>query len=490
MKIRSKLLYYYGVIIAALLAASAISISAVSGWSNAAARLIETHNKSALTEKLRSSIFLQVNYALNYLYGDPGAKSRFDDAYQETLLLIERLKADSLAEPEKYFIEGFEETQFELTYIVNRFFESRREQTFTQSLPEASERLREIADEVTDDVASLSQYYDSHESMRLKAATDAGGRAMGFILAASIAAVSMFIILIFFLQKWLVKPIAAVNKATISISGGNLDDQIKIKGNDEWGQLAAAINDMAYSLKITLQKLSEQEHLAALGEVSAYAAHNIRNPLAGIRAAVQVMLNTSGSLPGPASESLEEIIYTVDRLDGWLRRLLEFARPLGFEPAEHDINRLFTEAVSIAYKPFADSSTSLDWRLADNIPPAMVDGILLEQALAAIATNAFQAVSADGQVAFETEYTIADGGDGWLMIRVSDNGVGIPDHIKPRLFRIFTSSKVKGTGLGLAQAKRIIDIHGGRIDLKSERGKGTKVEIALPLKNRRQEDPG
>ena len=481
MKIRSKLLLYYGIIIAALLLVAFFSIRAVSGWSKAAAKLKETHTKSAIAEQLRSDIFLQVNYSLDYINGDPNARERLERTHKETLTLLGRLKTDSLGERERYFIEGFEETQFELIWIMNRFFESGQQLT-SQNLPAARERLREIADEVADDVASLSQYYDSRENVWLKAATDAGGMAVRVIVAAAFATIILFIILTFFLQRWLVRPITAVNDATRSISEGNLDIQIAMKGKDEWVELAGAINEMANSLKITLQKLSDQERLAALGEISAYAAHNIRNPLAGIRAAVQVLLSSSPDLPEATVESMEETIRTVDRLDGWLKRLLEFARPMSFEPEKHDINQLLAEAVAIAHKPFAETSTRLNWHLADNIPVVRVDAILLEQALAAIATNAFQAVSGDGQVDIRTKFD-HDRDGGRLTISISDNGIGIPDHIRSKMFRIFESSKNKGTGLGLAQAKRIIDIHGGRINFESVSGKGTTFEVILPIEN-------
>ncbi|MEE9555001.1 MAG: ATP-binding protein [candidate division Zixibacteria bacterium] len=481
MKIRSKLLFYYGLIIAAFLAASAISISAVSGWSNAADRLIETHSKSAVAERLRSNIFLQVNFALDYLYGDSVARERFEETQRESASLIDRLKTDSLAENETYFIEGFEETQYELTWIMDRFFANDSKPLSGENFVQARERLREMADEVAGDVTALSRYYYSQEDLWLKAATDAGGLAVGIIITTSIVAIVLFIILAFFLQRWLVKPIALVNDATKSISDGNLDIRIDLKGNDEWAQVADAIGDMADSLKSTLQKLSDHERLAAIGEISAYAAHNIRNPLSGIRAAVQVLLSDTDSLPDSAVESLDDIIKTVDRLDGWLKGLLQFAKPLDYIPEKRDINELLTEAVSIASKTLETSSTKLDWRLAENIPPIEVDSILLEQAIVVIVTNAFQAISDDGRISLKTAYQNLSDGES-VSIIITDNGIGVPNHIKPRLFKIFESSKAKGTGLGLAQAKRIIDIHQGRINLESEPGKGTTVEILLPLR--------
>ncbi len=488
MKIRSKLLLYYGVIIAALLVASAISISAVSGWGKAVDRLLETHSKSAVAERLRSEIFRQVTFALDFLNGDTEARSRFEEIQSDFIDLLDQLKTDSLFEREIYFIESLEETQYELTWIMNRFFNSESGQLSENNLPQARERLREMADEVAGDVASLNQYYASQEDIWLKAAADAGGLAVGIIIAASITAVSFFIAFAFLLQRWLVRPIAAVDKATRSISDGNLDVRIDLKGNDEWGQVAAAISDMAESLKESLRKLSEQERLAAIGEISAYAAHNVRNPLAGIRAAVQVLLDDSDRLPQATVESLDDIIKTVDRLDGWLKRLLDFARPLDYRPERQDINRLLTEAVSIAYKPYEGSASRLNWRLGKNIPPVEVDGILLEQAIVLIATNAFQAVSDNGRIEFETAYEDSSDGFGQVRIRIADNGMGIPDQIMPRLFKIFESSKARGTGLGLAQAKRIIDIHGGRINLQSGPGEGTRVEILLPSRRQQREE--
>ena len=482
MKIRSKLLIYYGLIIAAFLAASAISILAVSGWGNAADKLIETHSKSAIAERLRSNIFLQVNFALDYLYGDTEAKERFESAQKESMALLDQLKTDSLAERETYFIEGFEETQFELTWIMDKFFEISPEGGSMQNLPKARERLREMTDEVAGDVAALSRYYDSREDLWLRAATDAGGLAVEIIITTSIGAMISFVILAFFLQRWLVKPIALVNDATKSISEGNLDIRIDMKGNDEWAQVAGSISDMAKSLKLTLQKLSDNERLAAMGEISAYTAHNIRNPLAGIRATVQVLRDDSNNLPDSIVESFDDIIKTVDRLDVWLKRLLEFAKPLDYISETQDINQLFTEAVSIASKPFENSSTVVNWRLGEDIPLIEVDSILLEQAIVVIVTNAFQAVSDNGRIDLETAFrNYSDDGES-VVIKISDNGIGVPDHIKPRLFKIFESSKARGTGLGLAQAKRIMDIHGGRINLESEAGKGTTVEIILPLK--------
>ncbi len=97
---------------------------------------------------------------------------------------------------------------------------------------------------------------------------------------------------------------------------------------------------MTLSLKDSLQKLAAHERTAALGELAAYASHNIRDPLAGIRAAAQVIVDGPKPVDAETSESLKEIIETIDRLDNWLKRLLEYAKPLQPQFEAADINRL------------------------------------------------------------------------------------------------------------------------------------------------------
>jgi signal transduction histidine kinase len=239
---------------------------------------------------------------------------------------------------------------------------------------------------------------------------------------------------------------------------------------------------MADSLKETLQQLAIHERSAAMGELAAYASHNIRNPLAGIRAAAQVIISESKSDYNETSQSLQEIIETIDRLDNWLKRLLEFARPLEPQIEPTDINKLVKESVGIAGKSYAHKKTRFDWRLSENLPISPVDPILLEQAVMAIAANSFEALDSQGMISIKTCLQESENKKA-IEISIWDNGKGVSPEIQPKLFRAFMTSKDGGTGLGLAQAKKIIDIHGGEINLESSPGSGTAVTIRIPLKS-------
>ncbi len=480
MKIRSKLLLIYGIMITSLLIVGAFCIWAIVGWRTAATELAEMHEQSLRAERLRAETHRQIYHALDYLDGEENARREFLKIQEITPDLLAILGSKALATEEKDHIEGLEETHYELVWIMNKYFERGDDLITDQKLPTARARLREIGDEVTDDVASLSQYYRIQENKRMAAAADAGTYAAYIIGITVIMAVIQFIALTFLLQRWLVRPIIMLNNATRTISEGNLDTRIDLTSKDEWGQLSTAIESMTSSLKVSQQRLRAQERFAALGEIAAYSAHNIRNPLAGIRAATQVMLNELGESEADARQSLKEIMNTIDRIDIWLKRLLEFSRPLEIEYDPTDINLLVKETLKLAAQPFEDKNVKLQWRLAASLPAATIDPVLVEQALTAVAANAYEAISDNGTIIIET--ALKEDMES-ISISISDNGKGVPDHIQAKLFRAFMTGKEGGTGLGLAQAKKIVDMHGGEISLESLPGEGTTVSIRLPVKS-------
>ena len=459
---------------------AAISIWSIIGWSRAARALSDVYSKSIEAERFRTNINRQLSYAFDFINGEPEAEANFWEIQETADNISADLKRGADSQVELEHIEGLEETQYELVWIMRNFFEQ-----YKDGVPDAERRisrvrLEEITDEVADDMATISQYYREQENRSLAAANKAGRISSIVISAAVIFAIIQLFILVFTLQRWLAMPIAIIGKRLKEISAGNLESEIQIKSSDEWGRLAAAINNMARSLQTSQRKLLAQERLAALGEVASFSAHNLRNPLAGIRAAAQVASADQSHIGAETAETFREIIESVDRLDGWIKRFLEFARPLTIQPEKTDINSLVTQATSIARSAFPGSTTQLKLELTDEIPPVDVDSILMEQAIFVIVANSFEAVREGGSITIATAFEHCDGDNGWANIVVSDNGGGIPEQIRDRLFRPFVSRKEGGTGLGLAQAKKITDIHGGKISIDHLPG-GTRVEIKLPV---------
>jgi signal transduction histidine kinase len=320
----------------------------------------------------------------------------------------------------------------------------------------------------------LNQYYQGLEKEALAAAARTGNLITYLVGGAALLALVQLLAAAFLLQRWLAGPIAEMGRVTAQISRGDFAARATVAGKDEWGQLASAINRMAEELKGYEQKLRAQERLAALGELASFAAHNIRNPLAGIRAASQVMLTECQSQPA-IKDSLVEIIQSVDKLDLWIQRLLGFAKPLDLQPSKTDLSQLVYEALGLNEALLESKKITVNTRLA-SIPSVMADPVLVEQVLSALIVNAAEAMEAGGTLTIE-----ASAGAREAALRVADTGRGISPAFIAKVFKPFATDKPGGTGLGLAQAKKIVDLHGGSIEVKSSPGAGTTVTLRLPL---------
>lgn len=224
-----------------------------------------------------------------------------------------------------------------------------------------------------------------------------------------------------------------------------------------------------------LQKqLLRADRLAALGELAAGIAHDIRNPLTSIRGFVQYLQKTKDPLE--LQEYAPLIIREVDGLNRIIGELLEFAKPYPPRYSLVQVNDLIQEVLSLVKTRAEKQNTRIDLDLDSSLPPIEADGEQLKQVLLNLVINACQAITAQGVISFKTFKDSPD----WLTICVIDNGVGISPENLEKVFDPFFSTKPAGTGLGLAVVQRIINGHKGEIGISSGPEKGTTVKIRLP----------
>ncbi len=220
------------------------------------------------------------------------------------------------------------------------------------------------------------------------------------------------------------------------------------------------------------------DRLAALGEMSAVVAHEIRNPMAGIAAGVEYI---GKGLPegSPPKEGVSLILGEIERVNRILEDILSVARPFQLKLSTEAMSDV-VEGVLRRYQARTEAKAiQVSHRYALSLPLLQVDRARLEQALTNLVLNAVEAMPAGGTL------TVAlDADDTWLSIAISDTGPGILPEAERRLFEPFFTTKVRGTGLGLAVARRVIEEHGGTIELASEPGRGTTFAIRLPLSTR------
>jgi signal transduction histidine kinase len=238
-------------------------------------------------------------------------------------------------------------------------------------------------------------------------------------------------------------------------------------------QTALAVHNarVLCDLRAAQERLLRAERLAAVGEFAGAVAHGIRNPLAGIRAAAQVA-HLRGQRGEIASESLANVLAESDRLDHRIRSLLDFSRPYQLRPQRIDLVPLL-EAVrrSLAGRPGA-YAVSIACE-ADAVE-VEADSAYLEEALLELGANALRAMPEGGALAIEVR---AEGGVATLRFR--DTGGGIPEGVRQRLFDLFFTTRPDGTGIGLPTVKKIIELHGGTIELEHSGPDGTVFRITL-----------
>jgi len=224
--------------------------------------------------------------------------------------------------------------------------------------------------------------------------------------------------------------------------------------------------------------LRDQTGLVQMGRLAAVVAHEVRNPLAGIRGTMQVFLRRMP--PGSREhEVVQEVITRIDTLNDIVQDLLLFAQPRPLARTRIAASRLVRETIALVSNDPRFTHVRVESRVAD--VDLFVDQEQLKLTLLNLLMNAAQAMPEGGTIRIDS------GGDGsWHEIRVADEGVGIAEEAREHLFEPFFTTKSRGTGLGLATARRIIDRHGGTIDLVALPERGTVAKVCLPLPYQRR----
>ncbi|HJK90923.1 MAG TPA: ATP-binding protein, partial [Polyangiaceae bacterium LLY-WYZ-15_(1-7)] len=237
------------------------------------------------------------------------------------------------------------------------------------------------------------------------------------------------------------------------------------------------------------QRLKERDRLAALGEMAAGLAHEIRNPLGAIKASAQYLTEeqADGEAEGERErgegddEFLHIIVEEVDRLNRVVSSFLDYARPATGDPAPTDLNRAVERTLQLLRPECMAAGTALEVALEPELPPVRVDVEQLRQVLINLVQNALQAMEGSGgEIRVETASVERAGGPPWLELRVRDDGPGIPEDVLSHLFVPFVTTKQRGTGLGLAISQRIVAAAGGRIVVRTRVGEGTTFVVRLP----------
>ncbi|HVR62577.1 MAG TPA: ATP-binding protein [Polyangia bacterium] len=277
---------------------------------------------------------------------------------------------------------------------------------------------------------------------------------------------------------------SAAERTRIQVRPGRSDDLDRL--GEQVSALVRKLEDTDAALVDHRRRLIQSEKLSAVGEIAAKLAHEVLNPLAGMKAAVQLLVRGGRPVsPGELGETAEALNREITRVESLLRRLTNFARPLAPRIEVCGVARLLDDAVAAAQPTYARLGVTLR-RLRDGegaLPPLEVDPLLLTQALGNLLVNAAEASPPGGAVTIgaASEQSL---GKPAVAVSVADGGSGIAAANLPRLFQPFFTTKPSGHGLGLAVSQNILAEHGGHITAANRppaEGPGAVFTLHIPI---------
>jgi len=336
------------------------------------------------------------------------------------------------------------------------------------------------------------------------------------ILTTLLALLAIVAISYALVEKFISSRVKRLADGVKKVAAGDLDFEIQARSSDEIGDLARSFNTMTHELKeardeitnwaTTLEHLVEErtnqliraqesairtEKMASMGRLAAIVAHEINNPLAGIRTYAKLMLKRSGEIFSDKDSKYIQYLDTIEsesaRCGDIVRGLLQFARPTKPRISCQDINTLVRETLRLVQHQIDLLNIEVTLDLDPVSPEASCDDQKIKQALVALLLNACDAVQNDtGHITIST-LLLAKAKK--VEISIEDNGVGMDEKTRSHMFEPFFTTKTVSpehetslnSGLGVSVVYEIVESHSGTIDVESEVGKGTAVTIFLPI---------
>jgi len=283
-------------------------------------------------------------------------------------------------------------------------------------------------------------------------------------------------LLVFVISDTFTRPLANLVGGVKALERGDFDYPLEARGNDEVSALTKSFDRMRHTLQSAQQELLQAERLATIGRMASTISHDLRHSLTTILAYAEFL--SEGSLrESHRVEYYQEIRSAVNQMTDQIQALLEFSRSKTvYRPATVDIAQVIERAVhAVKARPEFDGIEVT--ASFEGSTEGCFDSGSLERVFHNLVLNACEAVPANsGRIEVSTRQT-----DEGLEIRVADNGAGIPEEIRDRVFQPFvTAGKDNGIGLGLAVVQKIVQDHGGQVGVESTSAKGTVLRICLP----------
>jgi signal transduction histidine kinase len=243
----------------------------------------------------------------------------------------------------------------------------------------------------------------------------------------------------------------------------------------------ADVDQTKTKLKWSREHLQQAEKWALVGKLAAGVAHSVRNPLTSVKMRLFSMERTL-NLSTSQKEDFEVISEEIRHIDTIVGNFLEFSRPPKLKMQNVSPSDAVDTAIQLLRHRLESYDVKVEVHRDGRLPETLADLDQLKEVLVNLMVNACEAMVDGGKIKISEEIRTGEDTAPLIVIRVSDNGPGVPQSIQAKLFQPFFSTKEEGTGLGLSIATRIVEEHGGWLDLKSKEGQGATFIIILPIR--------
>ena len=471
------LIHELAFILLIILAATAGAIG-IHLWEKSSQEATRVSSLVAEVQQTRGDLYRQMKELFDaYFLDDLGAREEYDEFTVSVEKHFTQLNNVTVTDAEKAAINELHASYKEFVFETSTLFDQHKginndatknaiKHTLNAGLETGLFRRYE------DILARTEKLLSQQQSVLDKRLKDAKRTSTILLIIPLLLAILLLVFSRVFLKRAIVRPINSVLKATAEISAGNLAHRAPEEGVAELASVSKAINEMTDKLVISQEALVRTEKQAAQGLLVPMLAHNIRNPLASIRAIAQVM--DSPEHDAETRDSLVGIISTVDRLERWTGALLAYLHPLKPQPSNTTIKDIVEGALAPLQQKIKEKSIQLKLPTWPKNNAIFTDSHLLEQVIYNLLLNAIDASQKASQLEIVLKITPPE-----LSLQLLDCGCGMPCTPDPIAMSAPTTKRF-GTGLGIPFAFKVCDALGGTLKFEARPTGGTAITILLP----------
>lgn len=363
-----------------------------------------------------------------------------------------------------------ENAQFEQLFLALSAGERARAERLRDDLvatqTDHAKRLRAMRERVDGQLKAMIQAAKQRESRSIQ-------------LLVGLSVLTLFVgLAISLYARRVLKPLTVMTDRARAVASGDLSSREVVATGDEIGELATTFESMVGAIRRARAELVQAERLATIGKMAAHISHEVRNPLSSISLNLELLeeeIAEQGTEP-EAAGLLSAIRAEVDRLSQVTEQYLAAARRPRLQLERESIGDVVQQCHAFVRPELERAGLTTRVEVEPDLPEVDADEAQLRQALLNLLRNAREATPKGGEVALR----VVRGSDGGVAIVVEDDGEGIPEELRATLFELFTTSKERGTGLGLAVTQAIVEAHGGTIVCESREPQGTRFRVELP----------